>query len=61
MTYQERHNELNFVTDKSLHEAFSKMTDCELDRICVALSSESEYINETAEAMVQQISTEKNK
>lgn len=59
MTYAERHNELNFVTDKGLHAAFAKMTAEELDRVCVALSGESEYVNETAEAMVEQIASEK--
>lgn len=59
MIYAERHNELNFVTDKGLHDAFAKMTDEELDRVCVALSSESEYVNEVAEAMVEQIASEK--
>lgn len=59
MNYAERHNELNFVADKGLHAAFSKMTAEELDRVCVALSSESEFINETAEAMIEQIASEK--
>lgn len=59
MSYAERHNELNFVTDMGLHEAFAKMSVEELDRVCVALSSESEFINETAEAMIEQIASEK--
>lgn len=59
MKYAERHNELNFVTDNGLHAAFAKLTDEELDRVCVALSTESEYINETAEGVVEQIAAEK--
>lgn len=59
MTYAEHQNELNFVTDKGLHEAFAKMTDEELNRVCVALHNNEDDINSIAEAMVEQIASEK--
>ncbi len=59
MKYAEHHNELNFVTDKGLHEAFAKMTDEELSRICTALHNNEDDLNDVAEAMIEQIKSEK--
>lgn len=60
MIYPEHQNELNCITDESLHDAFAKMTDAELDRICVALhNNEDDDLNAVAEGMVEQIASEK--
>ncbi len=59
MKYKAHQDELNSITDKSLHAALANLTDVDLNRICVALHNNEDDANAVAEGMIEQIKSEK--